>query len=170
MSHEDLRSELPQSATPTAQPAATRGPGGKFLPGIRTINPGGRPKVLEKERLAFQELTGEARSVLRMIMLDKRRSANDRIRAANSILDRALGKPTQALEHSGPGGKPLERNVDLSFMSVLQIQKLRELAMLTEDDADTLADITETLDTPSPIELADTVSQQPETKDTVSTK
>lgn len=30
-----------------------------------------------------------------------------RVAAANSILDRGYGKPTQALEHSGKGGAPL---------------------------------------------------------------
>lgn len=31
-----------------------------------------------------------------------------RVSAATAILDRAYGRPKQAVEHSGPGGSPIE--------------------------------------------------------------
>ena len=37
-----------------------------------------------------------------------------RVSAANSLLDRAYGKPVQAMEHSGPGEGPIETVVEMT--------------------------------------------------------
>lgn len=49
-----------------------------------------------------------------------------RVSAANSILDRAYGKPTQAHEHSGPKGAPIS-TVDLTKLSDEQLSALETI-------------------------------------------
>lgn len=46
--------------------------------------------------------------------------------AANSILDRAYGKPTQAHQHSGPNGGPIP-TVDLTNVSPDDLDRLEAL-------------------------------------------
>jgi len=59
-------------------------------------NPGGRPRVVDEVReLAMQETPASIRALV-AIRDDKRAPAQARVAAANSIMDRALGKPVQA--------------------------------------------------------------------------
>lgn len=75
----------------------------------------GRPKgrksakTLEIEARA-KEYAGDALAALASIAKD---SENDsaRVAAANSLLDRAYGRPRQALEHTGNDGAAIEVNV-----------------------------------------------------------
>ena len=65
-------------------------------------NPGGRPKVVGEVRELARERTEEAINTLTVIMGDTDAPPAARVSAANAILDRGHGKPTQAmaLKHS----------------------------------------------------------------------
>lgn len=55
-------------------------------------------------REAFKRHTMEALTVVLEIMRDKRGRKRDRLAAANSILDRAIGKPVQPVAGEEEGG------------------------------------------------------------------
>lgn len=76
---------------------SAKGPGRPFAPGV-SGNPEGRPKIPEHVREMARAHTEEAIAALK----DCLKSANESVRvsAANSILDRAWGKPQQAIEVS----------------------------------------------------------------------
>ena len=65
-----------------------------------TGNPGGRPKMSEAHKIAFKELSDLAVENLRAILngSDSTAKSSDRIKAAEVVLDRHLGKPVQAIE------------------------------------------------------------------------
>lgn len=70
-------------------------------------NPGGRPKeVADVKELARQHAT-DAITALVSICNDAERPANARVAAASAILDRAYGKPPQAIEHGNLNDAPL---------------------------------------------------------------
>jgi hypothetical protein len=73
----------------------------------RSGNPGGRPKDLEGVRALAKSYTVEAIDTLAKVMR-KGPTEGARIRAAEALLDRAWGKASQAVELSGPEGKPIE--------------------------------------------------------------
>jgi hypothetical protein len=60
-------------------------------------NPGGRPKVLAEVRELAGTHTLEAIETLARIMRDPNENARARVAAASAILDRAYGKPAQAV-------------------------------------------------------------------------
>ena len=60
-------------------------------------NPGGRPKVVGAVQEVARQYTIEAISTLAAIMRDPKAPAAARALASNSILDRAFGKPAQAV-------------------------------------------------------------------------
>ena len=85
---------------------------GQFKKG-QSGNPGGRPrKDIRLVELA-QEQTQKALDTLVRIMGDEEAPHAARLTAANSILDRAHGKPRQALEHTGKDGTPLSPPLNL---------------------------------------------------------
>jgi hypothetical protein len=63
-----------------------------------TNNPNGRPKTPEDVKEAFRSYTKEALEILVRIMQDENQKASDRLRAADSILDRGWGKPYQQIQ------------------------------------------------------------------------
>lgn len=71
-----------------------------YKPG-KSGNPGGRPKIDREIRELAQTYSIEAVKVLSGIMLNTEYTPRDRAYAANSILDRAVGRPAQAVVHSG---------------------------------------------------------------------
>ena len=71
--------------------------GGRFKPG-QSGNPSGRPKIPEDVKAAFKELTPQAVETLKGIMLNPLAKDADRIKAAEIIMDRGYGKPTQAVD------------------------------------------------------------------------
>jgi hypothetical protein len=79
----------------------------KFLPG-QSGNPGGRPKELEGMKAEARKFRDLALETLVDICGNKRANAFARVTAANSLLDRGFGKPTQAIEHSGQIDNGLE--------------------------------------------------------------
>lgn len=99
---------------------------------------GARSKVGQDVRAAAQVFTRSAIATLGSVMRDKTQPAAARVAAANAILDRAHGKPKQAMEHSGPNGGPI-RHVDLGNLSDEQLDTLESifgpLASADGDDA-----------------------------------
>ena len=67
----------------------------------KSANPGGRPKMEAAVREAAQEMSEEAIHTLGDIMRNQEADLRVRAMAANAILDRAIGKPAQAVVHSG---------------------------------------------------------------------
>lgn len=72
-----------------------RGEGGKFAKGV-SGNPGGRPKMLEAFTQLAQEHSEAALMAVVDILNDPDARTVDRLRAADIILDRGLGKPLQS--------------------------------------------------------------------------
>jgi hypothetical protein len=81
-------------------------------------NPGGRPKVVGEVQALAREHTKEAVETLRDIMLDKKAPPAARVAAANSILDRGYGRPSQTIN---PGGrdKPLDQMTDAELQAII---------------------------------------------------
>jgi len=73
-----------------------------FQPG-QSGNPGGRPKASARVRDAAREHTEAAIQVLVDIALGGESEAA-RVAAANAILDRGYGKPSQPVDGDGEGG------------------------------------------------------------------
>ena len=76
-------------------------------------NAGGRPKGVKSLRKLAQLHTSSALSAMVAIMENNAESAKDRLFAANSILDRAWGRPTNE-----------ELTVDVKTLSDEQLQKI----------------------------------------------
>lgn len=70
-------------------------------------NPSGLPKAGLELRQEARAHTMEALNTL--VKALRARSAKVRVSAACAILDRGWGKPTQAHEHTGKGGEPIEQ-------------------------------------------------------------
>lgn len=96
-------SDNPDSTPPAA---LKRDAKGRILPG-QSLNPGGLPKGLGEVKDLARRHTKEAVMTLVEIMGDKLQPAPARVGAAVALLDRGWGKPTQAVEHSGPAGGPI---------------------------------------------------------------
>ena len=75
-----------------------------FEPG-KSGNPGGRPKGSSELTLAAREHTAAALAVLVDAMSDE--VARNRITAAQAVLDRAWGKPAQAVDLGSDPDRPL---------------------------------------------------------------
>ncbi len=73
----------------------------RFKPG-RSGNPGGRPKALAEVQALAAEHTPEA--IERLAQLMRTGPEAVAVRAAEALLDRAWGHPSQPVEHSGSGG------------------------------------------------------------------
>lgn len=78
-------------------------------------NPGGKPKGLRILAQKAQKHTDAALKVLRAALDDE--DARVRVAAANALLDRAWGRPAQAVEHSGPDGEPLSVSIHIDIGS-----------------------------------------------------
>jgi len=84
-----------------------RGPGRPIQKG-QVLNPGGRPKVPQDVKDACKAASIEAIETLLWIMRNDESGDNERIKAANIILNRAWGTPTQAIELSGHSGEAMK--------------------------------------------------------------
>jgi hypothetical protein len=78
-------------------------------------NPGGRPKALKNVEAAAREHTELAINTLAEVARDKQAPQSARVAASVAILDRAWGKPKQAMEHSGPDGEPIPTSLTVVF-------------------------------------------------------
>lgn len=79
-----------------------RGRGKPFAKG-KSGNPAGRPKIVADVRALAQAQIEQAINTLVEIANDKGAPPAARVAAANAILDRAVGKPAQAV--TGEGGE-----------------------------------------------------------------
>jgi hypothetical protein len=88
-------------------------------------NPGGRPKALIEVQALAREHSPTAIATLAKIMEDDEVPPAARVAAANSILDRAWGKPPQALHHTGEDGGPVQvqHNVDAFMEKLHQLRR-----------------------------------------------
>ena len=80
-------------------------------------NPGGRPKVVGEVQALARELTTEAVETLRDIMRDKKAAPAARGFAANSILDRGYGRPSQTISSTGRD-KPPDQMTDAELLAI----------------------------------------------------
>jgi hypothetical protein len=60
-------------------------------------NPGGRPKVVGEVQTLARECTQQAIETLKDIMHNNKAPAAARVAAANSLLDRGYGRPSQTI-------------------------------------------------------------------------
>ena len=77
---------------------------GRFQKG-RSGNPGGRPKEVAEVRDLARQHTPAALAALRDIMSDEKAPPSARVAASEALLNRAWGRPTQAIagdEDAGP--------------------------------------------------------------------
>lgn len=65
-------------------------------------------KATQLSRQLAMPFADEAMQALVDVLRDAESPAQARIAAANSILDRAFGKPRQEVEHAGDAAQPLE--------------------------------------------------------------
>jgi len=79
--------------------ASATSPGRPFPKGV-SGNPGGRPKVITELRDLARRHSHVALETLVSVCTDKKQSGAARVAAANALLDRGYGKPTQLLETS----------------------------------------------------------------------
>src|SRR6476620_448822 len=75
------------------------GRGRPFQKGI-SGNPGGRPKVLADVQGLAREKSPEAINILANVMRDEKAPPAARVAAANALLDRGYGKPTQPISQT----------------------------------------------------------------------
>lgn len=72
--------------------------GGKDFVKGQSGNAGGRPKIPADIKEAFRELSWDAIDTLTEVLTDEEQTGSTRVAAAEVILSRAWGKPTQMVE------------------------------------------------------------------------
>jgi hypothetical protein len=103
---------------------------------------GGVSRATRTQKATLSELARAHTAAALQVLVDvakKGTSESARVAAANAILDRAYGKPTQSHEHAGPGGAPIS-TVDLTNVSADDLDRLEALfgplAGAASDDAE----------------------------------
>lgn len=97
--------------------------GRPFEKGDDRINRGGRPKGHGEMRELARDFTEHALARL-VDMLHSPEGATV-VKAAVAILDRGWGKPAVAI--TGPDGGPVQASIDLSKLSVEQLEQLKSI-------------------------------------------
>lgn len=104
-----------------------------FRPGV-SGNPGGRPKkprtieakkIVADVKAAARELTQDAIDTLASVMKDPKAPPAARISAAQVLLDRGWGRPTQAVD-------VVVETYDYSRLTIEQLDELERLMMMIE--------------------------------------
>lgn len=105
--------------------ANKRNTSGLSKPGM-TNNPNGRPKTPESVKLAFSGMMPLALNALKNVLdgSDESARASDRIKAADIVFDRNLGKPLQAVNVEAS----VKREIDTSKLSDTEIDTISKLA------------------------------------------
>jgi hypothetical protein len=67
-------------------------------------NPGGKPKELRNVQLQARKISPLALRELKRILNDPQAGKQAKIAAAEVVLNRAWGRPSQQLEHTGENG------------------------------------------------------------------
>lgn len=80
--------------------SVVRADGGRWAAGAPSPNPKGRPSVPVDVKVAAKAHTHEMLEVLVDVAVNPKSPPSARVAAANAILDRAHGKPTQGIEAS----------------------------------------------------------------------
>lgn len=111
---------------------------GQFLPG-QVNNPRGRPKIGPSAKVLARNYTKEAIETLAQIMRNKKAKDKDRIAAADSILDRAWGKP---VTHNDDDTRT---DNHLGAMLV-EVMKRSLLGSLNSDSENPESEVLETID------------------------
>ena len=111
-----------------------------FVKGV-SGNPGGRPKLKVNLRELAQENTMEALETLVQVM--RTGKPGERLVAANAILDRAYGKPSQSIEMSGDRTTLVDLLVSLNTSSAgsdpaTGSSSITDAAAFSDGDADLL--------------------------------
>lgn len=70
-------------------------------------NPGGRPKALREVEEAARQHTVNAIATLAAVCGDEKQPGAARVSAANALLDRAWGKPTERRQDLDETGQPI---------------------------------------------------------------
>lgn len=102
---------------------------------------GARSRATKQAKATLSELAQKHTATALQVLVDvakKGESESARVAAANAILDRAYGKPSQSHEHTGRGGGPIQ-TVDLTKLSGDELAQLEAifgpLAGSGDDDA-----------------------------------
>ena len=94
---------------------------------------GRKPGKVGKAKRALAEMAKDhaeaALSTLAEVHADQAAPAAARVSAATAILDRAYGKPTQAMEHTGKDGGPIQTQsrTDLTKLNDAQLEHLADI-------------------------------------------
>lgn len=124
------RQKVPRSPAPKKRRKTGASPrrGNGTFGADNDANLSGRPKTHAEVKEAFRAHTHQAREVLVEIMLDGRKKAADRVKAAAEILNRGWDKPRQTTELTGAGGGPLDVRTRTDMTTAEQHAKLQEIA------------------------------------------
>src|SRR5262245_49121807 len=82
-------------------------------------NPGGRPKVVGEVQALARECTQQAVDTLKDIMHNNKTPAAARVAAANSLLDRGYGRPSQTI-NQGTAHTELESMSEAELKAFIQ--------------------------------------------------
>jgi len=85
---------------------------GKFQPG-KTGNPGGRPSLPEEFKLLARSASIPALKTCIEIVNNPKCKPNERVKAAEIVLDRAWGKPIQGVDLSFDPKKPFSVEIKI---------------------------------------------------------
>lgn len=101
--------------------------------------PGSPNKLTSEHKRTLAEIAGQytddAIKTLSDIMKDAKAPPNARAMAANSLLDRAHGKPRQAVEHTGANGGPMRFDLsDLSDEELDHLERIRSRIAVSGGD------------------------------------
>ena len=97
----------------------------------QVLNPTGRPKTPESVKQAFSGMMPLALDALRNILNGTDTDARpvDRLKAADMVFDRNLGRPLQAVDMKGE----IKSQIDVKKLTTAQMDALTDLAILGID-------------------------------------
>jgi hypothetical protein len=105
-SKQTSKAKASNTAKAPAQSTAKATVGKPWVKG-QSGNPGGRARIPAELIAAAKAMSMDALGVLESIMHDPKAMESARVKAATAIIDRAYGKPAQAVSITDPEGNPL---------------------------------------------------------------